>query len=150
MRAFYVEGEPQGKGRPRFAVINGRVNTRTPDSTVIYENLVKLSYRESCKEPMYEQGVPLVVHITAFYGIPKSVSNKKRQDMLNEKIRPTKKPDIDNLCKVVMDSLNKIAYHDDAQVVKTIVTKYYSDYPRVFVQIWTAEEYDKLLNIGGR
>ena len=150
MRAFVVEGEPQGKGRPRFAVINGRVNTRTPDSTVIYENLIKLSYRESCKEPMYEQGVPLVVNITAFYGIPKSVSNKKRQDMLAEKIFPTKKPDIDNLCKVVMDSLNKIAYHDDAQVVKTVVSKFYSDYPRVFVQIWTIEEYDNLLKMGGR
>ena len=144
MRAFVVEGEPQGKGRPRFAVVNGRVNTRTPDSTAIYENLVKLSYRESCKEPMYEQGVPLVVEILAFYGIPKSVSNKKRQEMLSEKIRPTKKPDIDNLCKVVMDSLNKIAYHDDAQVVMTTVCKYYSDYPRVFVKIWTQEEYENV------
>lgn len=146
MRAFVIEGEPQGKGRPRFSVINGRVNTRTPDNTVIYENLVKVSYRQSCKEPMYEKGVPLVVQITAFYGIPKSVSNKKRQDMLFEKIRPTKKPDIDNLCKVVMDSLNQIAYHDDAQVVKTTVSKFYSDYPRVFVQIWTLEEYDSIFN----
>ena len=146
MRAFVIEGEPQGKGRPRFSVVNGRVNTRTPDSTVIYENHVKLSYREACKEPMYEQGVPLVMQITAFYGIPKSTSNKKRQDMMFEKIRPTKKPDIDNLCKVVMDSLNKIAYHDDAQVVKTTVSKFYSDYPRVFVQIWTLEEYEKIFN----
>ena len=144
MRAFVIEGEPQGKGRPRFSVVNGRVNTRTPDSTVIYENLIKLSYRESCKEPMYEQGVPLVLNITAFYGIPKSTSQKKRNDMMSEKIRPTKKPDIDNLCKVVMDSLNKIAYHDDAQVVKTTVSKFYSDYPRVFVQIWTLEEYDNI------
>lgn len=144
MRAFVVEGEPQSKGRPRFSVVNGRVHTRTPDSTVIYENLVKLSYREACNEPMYEKDVPLVVKITAFYGIPKSVSNKKRQDMLSEKIRPTKKPDIDNLCKVVMDSLNKIAYHDDAQVVDTTVRKFYSDYPRVFVQIWTLKEYENI------
>ena len=146
MRAFVIEGEPQGKGRPRFSVVNGKVNTRTPDGTRIYENHVKLSYRDSCKEPMYEQGVPLVMQITAFYGIPKSTSKKKRQEMLTEKIRPTKKPDIDNLCKVVMDSLNKIAYHDDAQVVKTTVSKFYSDYPRVFVQIWTLEEYEKIFN----
>ena len=146
MRAFTIEGEPKGKGRPRFSVVNGRVNTRTPDSTVIYENLVKMSYRESCKEPMYEKDAPLVVQITAFYGIPKSVSNKKRQEMLTEKIRPTKKPDIDNLTKVIMDSLNQIAYHDDAQVVKATVSKFYSDYPRVFVQIWTLEEYEKIFN----
>lgn len=146
MRAFVIEGEPQSKGRPRFSVINGRVHTRTPDGTVIYENLVKLSYRESCNEPMYEQGVPLVMKITAFYGIPKSVSNKKRQLMMSEKLRPTKKPDIDNLCKVVMDSLNKIAYHDDAQVVETSVCKFYSDCPRVFVQIWTLEEYEEMFS----
>lgn len=144
MRAFVVEGEPQGKGRPRFSVVQGRVNTRTPDSTVLYENLVKLSYRKECKEPMYEQGVPLVMQITAFYGIPKSTSKKKRQEMMFEKILPTKKPDIDNLCKVIMDSLNKVAYHDDAQIVKTTVCKFYSDYPRVFVQIWTLDEYRKI------
>lgn len=150
MRAFVIEGEPQGKGRPRFSVVNGKVNTRTPDSTVIYENMVRLSYRDACKEPMYEQGVPLMMHITAFYGIPKSTSKKKRQLMMEEKLRPTKKPDIDNLCKVVMDSLNKIAYYDDAQIVKATVGKFYSDYPRVVVQLWTMDEYDKIMNFGGR
>lgn len=143
MRAFTIEGEPKGKGRPRFSVVNGRVHTRTPDGTVIYENMVKLSYRDACKEPMYEKDVPLVVQITAFYDIPKSTSKKKRQEMLFEKLRPTKKPDIDNLCKVVLDSLNQIAYHDDAQIVKATVSKFYSDYPRVFVQLWTLEEYEK-------
>ena len=146
MRAFTIEGEPQGKGRPRFSVVNGRVNTRTPDNTVLYENLIKMSYRNSCKDPMHEQGVPLVMSITAFYGIPKSTSQKKRNEMMCEKIRPTKKPDIDNLCKVIMDSLNKVAYYDDAQVVETAIRKFYSDYPRVFVQLWTLEEYESLFN----
>ena len=144
MRSFTIEGEPQGKGRPRFSVVNGHVQTRTPDSTVIYENLVKLSYRYACKEPMYDKDTPLVVQIAAFYGIPKSASKKKRHEMQFEMIRPTKKPDIDNLCKVVMDSLNKIAYHDDAQVVQTTVSKYYSDYPRVSVKIYTLEEYERI------
>ena len=140
MRAFVIEGEPQGKGRARHA--NGWAYT--PEKTAMYENLIKLSYRQECSEPMYEQGVPLVMQITAFYGIPKSVSNKKRQAMMNEEILPTKKPDIDNLCKVIMDSLNKVAYYDDAQIVKAVETKFYSDYPRVFVQLWTFEEYKKI------
>ena len=142
MRAFVIEGEPKGKGRPRFNSNSGFAYT--PENTVMYENLIKMSYRQECNEPMYEKGVPLVVQITAFYSIPQSASRTKRQNMLFEKIRPTKKPDIDNLCKVVMDSLNKIAYHDDAQVVKATVSKFYSDYPRVFVQIWTLEEYEKI------
>lgn len=140
MRAFVIEGEPQGKGRARHA--NG--HEYTPEKTVLYENLVKMLYWQECGKPMYEKGVPLVMHITAFYGIPNSVSNKKRQAMLNEEILPTKKPDIDNLCKVIMDSLNKVAYYDDAQIVKGIQSKFYSDYPRVFVQIWTYAEYKKI------
>ena len=35
----------------------------------------------------------------------------------------TKKPDIDNLAKFVMDSLNGVVYRDDAQVVKTTLYK---------------------------
>ena len=37
--------------------------------------------------------------------------------------RDTKKPDIDNLAKFVMDSLNGVVYADDSQVVKTIMYK---------------------------
>lgn len=140
MRAFTIEGEPKSKGRHR---ISGH-RAFTPNDTASYENLVMMSYRQSCKDPMYDHEIPLVMQITAFYSIPKSVSKKKRAEMMDGKIRPTKKPDIDNLCKVVMDSLNKIAYYDDSQIVKTTVSKFYSDYPRVFVQIWTLEEYEKI------
>lgn len=46
MRAeFCVYGEPQGKGRPRFSTVCGHVKTRTPEQTVIYENLVRTEYR---------------------------------------------------------------------------------------------------------
>lgn len=55
--------------------------------------------------------------------------------MLEGVIRPTKKPDIDNVCKIVLDSLNGIAYHDDTQVVDCQVRKFYSENPRVVVTI---------------
>lgn len=53
----------------------------------------------------------LDMRVMAFYQMPSSVSKKKRQQMLDQKIRPTKKPDADNILKVVADSLNQIAYH---------------------------------------
>ena len=55
--------------------------------------------------------------------------------MLEKKIRPTKKPDWDNVGKVICDSLNGIAYRDDAQVVDSMVRKFYSEDPKVVVTI---------------
>lgn len=77
----------------------------------------------------------LDVRIFAFYGIPKSVSKKKRQEMIEGKIRPVKKPDFDNIAKVICDSLNGIAYRDDAMIVDGMFRKYYSEQPRVEVKI---------------
>ena len=50
-------------------------------------------------------------------------------------IRPTTKPDNDNILKIVADSLNQIAYKDDAQVVDAQIRKFYSRRPRVAVVI---------------
>ena len=73
------------------------------------------------------------------HGIPKSASKKKAQLMRERKIRPMKKPDFDNIGKIVCDSLNDIAYHDDAQIVDAQVRKFFSDDPRVVVTIQEAE-----------
>ena len=63
----------------------------------------------------------------------------KAQLMRERKIRPMKKPDFDNIGKIVCDSLNDIAYHDDAQIVDAQVRKFFSDDPRVVVTIQEAE-----------
>ena len=60
--------------------------------------------------------------------------------MLDGLIRPTKKPDWDNIGKVVCDALNGIAYRDDAQIVDSMVRKFYGEVPRVVVII---REYEK-------
>ena len=133
-----IYGEPQGKGRPRFSTVCGHVKTRTPDQTVIYENLVKTEYRNQ-SGVRFPDDAMLDVRVMAYYTIPKSISKKKRQAMLDHKVRPTKKPDFDNIGKIVCDSLNDIAYHDDAQIVDAQVRKFFSDDPRVVVTIQEAE-----------
>ena len=133
---FTVPGEPTGKERPKFSTINGHVRAITPKRTVSYENLVKLSFGQAYPgaKPI-EKDVPLLVTITVFFKIPASVSKKKRQEMLEDRIKPTKKPDCDNIAKSVLDALNGIAYYDDAQVVTLTVDKLYSETPRVEVEI---------------
>ena len=131
---FCIYGEPQGKGRPKFSTAGGHVTTRTPDKTVLYENLVQTEYRLQAGTRFPDDAM-LDVRVFAYYAIPKSVSKKKRQAMLDRKIRPTKKPDFDNIGKVICDSLNGVAYRDDAQIVDAQVRKFYSDEPRVVVSI---------------
>ena len=93
---FVIPGEPYGKGRPRFSNAGAYTRTYTPEKTANYENLVKLSFMEQCGVRFPEDAM-LDVRIFAYYAIPKSVSKKKRQAMLERKIRPTKKPDFDKI-----------------------------------------------------
>ena len=53
-------------------------------------------------------------------------------------VRPVKKPDGDNIIKIVTDALNKLAYHDDSQLVDISVSKFYSENARVEVLIQEA------------
>lgn len=136
---FSVPGTPFGKQRPKFSRAGQYVKTYTPKETVSYENLVKLMFREAAKGRMFRDGEMLDVRIVAYYGIPKSTSGKKRAEMLAHKIRPAKKPDWDNIGKIICDSLNKVAYHDDSAVVDAQVRKFYSEQPRVDVTIRAVE-----------
>lgn len=59
----------------------------------------------------------------------------KLNKMLANEIQPQKKPDSDNIAKVVLDSLNKVAFEDDKQVSDLHVFKRYAQKPYVMVVI---------------
>lgn len=136
---FTVLGVPQGKGRPRFSQVGQYVKTYTSDKTVAYENLVRLEYRRQCNDYKFEKDRPVDVRILAYYPIPKSETKKRKAMMSTNELRPMKKPDTDNVVKVILDSLNQIAYHDDVQAVDCQVRKFYSENPRVVVTIEDAK-----------
>lgn len=131
---FIVKGEPVGKGRPRFirTFTGGRVIT--PNKTRWYEEDVRCEYYTQCKHRFNDKDM-LKMHIDAYFSIPKSASKKRMKEMLEKKIRPTKKPDADNIIKVIADALNDVAYYDDKQIVDCSISKYYSDEPRVEISI---------------
>lgn len=134
MITFEVPGEPRGKGRPRFSSYGGRVHTRTPDETVLYENQIKFAYKQATNR-FFESGRPLMLTIYAIQAVPKSASKKKQAAMLDGLIRPTKKPDWDNIGKVVCDALNGIAYADDTQIVDGRVVKKFGERPRLVIML---------------
>ena len=130
---FIVFGEPKGKGRPRFSTQTGRAFT--PKQTVNYETLVHTEYVVQCKGFRFLDDAMLDMRILAYYSIPKSGSKKVKAQKLANVIRPTKKPDMDNVVKMVADALNQVAYKDDTQIVDCQVRKFYSAEPRIEVII---------------
>lgn len=130
---FTIYGEPKGKGRPRFCRNTG--HAMTPKDTVNYETLVRLEYGEEYGDFRFPDDMMLDMRIMAYYSIPKSASKKKKAAMLLGTIRPTKKPDMDNVVKIIADSLNQVTYRDDTQIVDCQCRKFYSDIPRVVVTI---------------
>ena len=124
-----IPGSPQGKARP----IVTRHGAFTPAKTVNYETIVKWLYKDNYGDLMLEG--PLTARLEITYSIPKSTSNKKMNAMLEGLILPTKKPDIDNIEKIIFDSLNGICYHDDSQIVEVYCIKKYGPIPKVIVTI---------------
>lgn len=131
---FNIPGEPMGKQRPKFSRQGQFVKTYTPQKTVNYETYVKQCFL--MKYPQYQplEG-RLIARVTANFPIPKSFSKKKREQADMGLISPTKKPDCDNIAKIILDSLNGIAFEDDKQVVTLVVEKVYHEIPSVEVVV---------------
>lgn len=137
---FQVPGKPQGKARAR-TVYNPHLKhsvSYTPENDLLYENLIKTMYMQAAGGIRFENGTPVTLRIVARFEPPKSASKKRQQQMLAGEIPPLKKPDIDNIVKVVADALNGAAYHDDTQIIFTIAKKAYSAVEGLDI---TVEEY---------
>lgn len=128
---FTIPGSPMGKGRVR---ISKGGFCFTPENTMNYENLVKVSCIDKCQQRQADYAGQVAVDITAFYPIPSSYT-KKKQEQIRGGARPVKKPDLDNIAKIVLDALNHVAWQDDKQVVCMVLTKKYAEVPCVSVGI---------------
>lgn len=129
---FEVPGKIVGKGRPRLNSYTG--NVYTPTKTKDYETLVAQYFL--LKYPRYKPFEGRVqVDINAYFEVPKQAKKADKALMLQNKINPTKKPDIDNIVKVILDALNGTAFKDDIQITKLNVEKTYSETEKVFVRI---------------
>ena len=126
--SFTIEGEPTGKGRPR----HGKYKTYTPAKTKAVENNIAYFYKVNIGH--YFEGY-VKLKLDLYYSIAKSDSKKKNLMKLNNELRPNKKPDIDNVVKLVADALNEVAYKDDTQIIELECRKFYSDIPRIEITI---------------
>ena len=133
---FEILGKPQGKARPRI----GKFGAYTPQKTVLYEKTVKDTFKKQFPnfEPITGE---IKVKIEAVFEVPKSYSKKKREGLLpiegveHSGAGYTHKPDVDNISKIILDSLNGLAYKDDSQVTCLLVFKEYGYENKVIVEL---------------
>ena len=126
-----VEGTIRGKQRPRFNTKTGRAFTS--NQTINYENWIKQCYIEQSNKLL--QGA-IRARIEIYYSVPKSYSKRKIEARKDGIDYPMKKPDADNIAKIVLDSLNKIAYEDDKQVVElTVIKRWTFDNERIEFEV---------------
>ena len=141
MASFTVHTAPKGKARARTVRSGGKVHSYTPQETKDFEKLVAYEYKTQCREYFEKMKnsklkLPLEVEIHAYFAIPKSFTKGKRLAAECNRIRPTVKPDCDNIAKAVCDALNKIAYDDDSQITVLSVLKLYTtEEPRLEITI---------------
>lgn len=127
MISFTVPGKPQPWRRART---NGKTffkDAKTKANQNAWAGAAKLAGARPTT-------APVSVVIVARFGIAKATTKPRRADMLAGRIRPTARPDADNIVKN-LDGLNGVAFADDAQVVSLTVTKVFADVPGVDVSI---------------
>jgi Holliday junction resolvase RusA-like endonuclease len=136
MIEFVIYGKPQGKQRPRM----GKGHAYTPRETVGYEKLVKQSYLTQCGTRRIPEGRAIKMEIIAYFEIPRSFTKTKKKLCEDGSQYPVKKPDFDNIAKIISDGLNGLAYKDDSAIVYGKIKKRYtSEKERVEVRLWEIE-----------
>ena len=135
--SIIIEGPAVGKGRPRATSRGGHARMYSPAKTVAYEALVKsiamiaMNRQAPCPGPIEAEIWVLVMP-------PKSFSKKKIRMALDGDIRPTSKPDLDNVAKALLDACNGIVYLDDKQVTDLVIRRRYAAKDSVVVYFTAA------------
>jgi Holliday junction resolvase RusA-like endonuclease len=131
---FTVYGEPVAKGRPRFAKRGNYVQTYTPVKTKSYEDEVRLlATKAKGSGSTLEGSVSVFIYIS--FSVPQSYTKRKREACLSGETKHTKKPDLDNVAKAIIDGMNGIIFKDDSQIINLHVTKVYAEVGKVEVLI---------------
>ena len=120
---FIVYGKPQPKGSMRAFTPQGwnrPILTDSNKSLWPWAHAVKLAAVEALeRNPDAWLDGPVHLRIQFFLPCPKSAPKRKTP-------RPTKRPDLDKLTRVIADALTGVLYHDDAQITRLEVTKGYA------------------------
>lgn len=153
-----LEGDPRGKGRPRFSTHGGLVKVYTDAATAEYEELIQVevlrhmgqqalidrtrqikrasfiqAFKDFGGQPIFTG--PVRVEMEIRHPIRASWTKAKKAAALAGHIAPTLKPDPDNVAKIWFDAFNDCMWKDDTQVIRLTVERSFSEDPSVLVRV---------------
>jgi len=117
-------------------VVNGHAQAYTPKTTRVFES--------TAAELIAKHSPPTLlvgpVHLGVLFVLPRPKSLCRKMDPDGETTPCAKRPDLDNLTKSLVDSINNSGqvWRDDSQVQHMVVEKVYSEKngkPRIEVRI---------------
>ncbi|PJO42920.1 RusA family crossover junction endodeoxyribonuclease [Lysinibacillus xylanilyticus] len=131
---FEIPGVIQPQERPRLSRQGKGMRTHDAPKSKDFKDFVMLvAYQYKPSELITE---PIKLKADIYLMPPQNLrTGPKRKLIASGELRPTKKPDLDNLIKGIKDGCNKIIWHDDSQIVDMTVRKFYSEQPRAEVMI---------------
>lgn len=140
---------PVGKMRARHGNVNGVTRTfKHAKQRQAEETLISFLAMHTPLEPV---DGPILLGVRAYMPVPVSKPKRWKAEALAGTVRPTTKPDMDNLLKHVKDCLTQCRYWtDDKNVVGYLpgTGKYYSDRPRWEISILRLDEEVAFLAFG--
>lgn len=132
------EIEPVEQARPRATRMGLGIRLYDPKKVSVYKK--QLGMMCSFQYKQAPLAGPLKVEMNFFRHVQSSVSKKERKLRLSGSHRPVVKPDTDNYIKSTLDGLNRLLWEDDNQIVDLVAHKYYSDKPRVEIEVTKLDE----------
>ena len=131
---FTVYGEPVPKGRPRFSTRGKFPVAYTPEKTKTYETEVAMMAKAAMGASEVLDGA-LEAFIYVTFPVPPSYSKKRTEACLSDVEKHTKRPDLDNVIKSVIDGMDKIVFFNDSQITSIHSTKVYGEVAKVEVMV---------------
>lgn len=128
MYNIIISKDPVACPRPRVT----RFGVYYPKKYQEYKDYLELYLKSLNIKQLDEKALYLKVEFNI--QIPNSLSKKKKQELNGTYV--TKKPDIDNYLKSIMDGMNGIIYKDDNQIASiNIIKKYVIEKPSSKIEI---------------
>ena len=132
------EIEPVEQARPRATRMGRGIRLYDPKKVSVYKKQLAMMCKFQYKQAPLTG--PLMVELNFFRHIQSSISKKERELRMSGGHRPVVKPDTDNYIKSTLDGLNGLLWEDDNQIVDLVAHKYYSDKPRVEIEVTKLDE----------
>ena len=126
-----IQEEPQAKGRSRIVSVNGKFHSYTPERTKVAQNAILLRLMRH-QADCFPKDTP--IKLTAVFYRTKSKYLPKRETL------PFRKPDLDNMLKLLSDAANGVLFVDDAQLTTIRVSKRWTDKDAGYITIKLEED----------